>query len=347
MEQKFLTARRIQLTLLCVALAIGILAGWAIKGWRVRHGIGVTACATEPLRLGFKGLTNPLLACDVGGNQEFFEFIPLKNRLLDTINSKKVSGEVAAVSVYFRAYGRGKWLTIDSEELYAPASMLKVPIMIAYFKAAESEPKILEQTLLYNDPKDYNIGQQYPASERLTNGTRYRVDELIRRMIVYSDNNTLYPLVSNLGAEKIGEVYAELGLDTPPLPTPEKVNFLTVKNYAYFFRVLYNSTLLSRAMSERALNLLTETTFKEGLAATVPADVKVAHKFGELTLAQLNPAQRELHDCGIVYHPENPYLLCIMTKGAQFDTLAQTIQEIGKTVYEEVGHLPKLSPKEN
>ncbi len=332
--------RKTSLVLLCVMLAVGITTGWAIKSWRVRHGLGVTACQTKPLRFGQTGLINPLLVCDVGGNQEFPEFTPLKNHLLDTIDAKKAAGEATSVSVYFRAYGRGKWLLINGEELYAPASMLNVPIMIAYLKAAESEPKILEQVLLYNDPEDYNAGQQYPASERLKTGGLYRVDELIRRMIVYSDNNTLDLLSGNLGAETIFEVYTALGLNTPPFPTPEKIDFITVKDYAYFFRVLYNSTLLSRPMSERALNLLTETTFKEGLAATVPNDVKIAHKFGERTLDHLNPVQRELHDCGIIYTPENPYLLCVMTKGAEFDQLAKTIQEIGKTVYEDVSHLP-------
>jgi len=28
----------------------------------------------------------------------------------------------------------------------------------------------------------------------------------------------------------------------------------------------------------------------------------------------------QLHDCGIVYYPETPYLLCVMTKGWNFET---------------------------
>ncbi|OGL89160.1 hypothetical protein A3H75_00805 [Candidatus Uhrbacteria bacterium RIFCSPLOWO2_02_FULL_51_9] len=347
MEKQLVRMNKIPFLLLGLALLFGVIIGWTIKTWRVRHGIGATACYAESLRLGQKGLTNPLLVCDVGGNQEFPEFIQLKNHLLDTIDSKKASGAVSSVSVYFRAYGRGKWLLINDEELYAPASMLKVPIMMAYLKAAESEPKILEQVLLYDDSQDYNIAQRYPASERLKTGGLYRVDELIRRMIVYSDNNTLHLLDDGLSSEKIAEMYTALGLQTPPMPTAEQVNFLTVKDYAYFFRVLYNSTLLSRTMSERALSLLTETTFREGLAATVPDDIKMAHKFGERTLSLQPPIQRELHDCGIIYHPENPYLLCVMTKGEQFDQLAETIREIGKAVYEEVGRLPNIPSKEN
>lgn len=334
-------ARAIPLILIVATLVIGAVVGWNTKAWRVRHGLGVTACKTQPVRSGQKGLINPLLICDVGGDQEFPEFASLKNRLLDTINEKNAAGVVDTVSVYFRAYGHGKWLNINEKELYAPASMLKVPIMITYYKAAESEPNILKQLLLYRDPNNYNDGQNYPASEQLQTGQLYSVDDLIRRMIVYSDNNTLHALEGALSAEAIGEVYIELGLQTPPAPTPEQVNFITVKDYAYFFRALYNSTLLSRTMSERALQLLTETTFKEGIAATVPADVKVAHKFGERTLGHLNPVQRELHDCGIVYHPETPYLLCVMTKGAQFEPLAETIQEIGKAIYNEVERLPK------
>lgn len=74
---------------------------------------------------------------------------------------------------------------------------------------------------------------------------------------------------------------------------------------------------------------MSQTEFKEGLNRGLPAEITVAHKFGERDLGQ----QKELHDCGIVYYPNQPYLLCVMTKGADFDDLSETIGEISKLVY--------------
>lgn len=65
----------------------------------------------------------------------------------------------------------------------------------------------------------------------------------------------------------------------------------------------------------------------------MPASVKVAHKFGERLLED---STRQLHDCGIVYYPENPYLICIMTHGNVYENLEKTIQDISKMVYKEV-----------
>ena len=45
---------------------------------------------------------------------------------------------------------------------------------------------------------------------------------------------------------------------------------------------------------------------------------------------------RQLHDCGIIYYPNNTYLLCIMTRGKDFKQLESVIAGISKTVYEVV-----------
>jgi hypothetical protein len=76
---------------------------------------------------------------------------------------------------------------------------------------------------------------------------------------------------------------------------------------------------------------LAKSTFTEGIVAGLPQGMTVAHKFGE---AELPDGTLQLHDCGIVYKPNQPYLICVMTKGSNFDTLAGVISHISKTVYQ-------------
>jgi hypothetical protein len=47
-------------------------------------------------------------------------------------------------------------------------------------------------------------------------------------------------------------------------------------------------------------------------------------------------AVQQLHDCGIIYRANNPYVICIMTKGLDQSVLAQVIADISKIVYDYV-----------
>jgi poly(A) polymerase Pap1 len=85
-------------------------------------------------------------------------------------------------------------------------------------------------------------------------------------------------------------------------------------------------------MSNKALEVLSQTEFDECIHGSVPEGTKVAHKFGE----RKNGKEQQLHDCGIVYYPQNPYLLCVMTKGKNISELLPIIKHVSKEVYDEV-----------
>jgi len=84
------------------------------------------------------------------------------------------------------------------------------------------------------------------------------------------------------------------------------------------------------------LSLLTHTNFTSGLTAGIPKNIVVAHKFGEATDDDVSGSiiSRELHDCGIIYYPGKPYLLCVMTKGTDFSKLEGVISGISEIAYD-------------
>ncbi len=63
-------------------------------------------------------------------------------------------------------------------------------------------------------------------------------------------------------------------------------------------------------------------------------DFGVAHKFG--TRVADGPGGRQLHDCGIVYAPKTPYILCVMSRGNSSQNLSHFIAQVSKRVYEGV-----------
>lgn len=270
---------------------------------------------------------SPLLECEVSRVRDFIVYHPLENSLNEYIETVKNEQKATEVSVYIRDLNNGPWLGINEQAEFSPASLFKIPIMLAYFKLAEVEPGILSQKYTYDGKADLNVKQNIAVEKKLEIGKEYTVDELIYRMIVYSDNNARDILDKNLQPGFQNKVYEDFGFDIPGVTTI--YDFTSVRNYASFFRVLYNATYLSSDFSEKALETLSKTQFNGGLKAGIPKNVTVAHKFGE----RIDAGASQLHDCGIVYAGKTPYVLCVMTKGEKLSELTDVIKNISRIVY--------------
>ncbi len=286
---------------------------------------------SSELRLGSSSLTNPLLECDLGGatiGSRKEDFTP---ELIEFTERLKKDGGVSEIAVYYRDLNNGPVIGIDQNIPFAPASLLKIPLLIAYLSWSETLPSVLDEQVRFEGAVDVGYQQQFAPSMPLEAGVMYSIRTLLERMTIYSDNQALVILFERLPKAYQEELYTLLGVDTALITDP--VATLTVKQYSIFFRILFNASFLSRANSEYALGLLTKTTFVEGLRAGVPQDIVVAHKFGE---RKIENDLQQFHDCGIVYYPNHPFLLCIMTRGEEASSLIDAIRETTKFVYEKI-----------
>lgn len=233
------------------------------------------------------------------------------------------------MAVYFRDLNNGPWFGINEREEFIPASLLKLPTLMGMLRWAEAEPSILEKKISFTSVEDPKR-QYFTPSQEVQPNTEYTVLDLNQRMIRQSDNTAARILRGLMGNERYQDIFDVLGV---PSSTDQPTN-LRVKDYATFFRILYNASYLQPATSEFALQLLTETEFNQGLAAGVPRPTVVAHKFGESW--ESPTSDHQLHDCGIIYYPNHPYLLCVMTRGKDFDELAGVIADISRVAFQNV-----------
>ena len=182
------------------------------------------------------------------------------------------------------------------------------------------------------DPSDTHY---FPPSKNLTPDKEYSVHDLLEEMIIHSDNKSMWSLTKWIPVDLYKQVNRDLGITIPGIKTPE--DFLSVKDMATFFRILYNASYLDRDASEYALELLSRVDFNKWLRMWVPANITISHKFGErgYTDEKWNYI-RQLHDCGIVYYKKYPYLACIVTRGDNFDTNATVIATTSKIIFEEI-----------
>jgi beta-lactamase class A len=280
-----------------------------------------------PLPHTFTALTLP---CDLGDKVSKRYEYDIKGDVQDYIDDATTRNITKHVSVYYYNFSDKSWFGINEDEDFYPASLLKVPILIGVMKQTETDPNFLAKTIVYNGTNSQS-DQHYAPEVKLEKGKTYTVEELAQIAIKYSNNDAIFTLANLLGDDKMLTVYKDVGIQ---LPDNDNSNFISVRDYMKFFKILYNSYYLSRTDSEYVLKLLSETTFNDGLAAGVPEDVVVSHKFGE----KADPSKdlKQLHDCGIVYAPKQPYLLCVMTRGSDFDNLSEIIKNVSQIVYKDV-----------
>lgn len=310
------------------------LAAWGGSFWLGRY-YGMRAEADEAARgtqekhEGGYHFINPLLECQTPASYNNV-LDSLENEIRATIDSDYRQGKVSHVSVYFRDLNNGPWIGINEGEKFSPASLMKVPILISYLKAAETDPGLLQSKLTVTVLEGDVLPQNIKPEEVVASGQSYTVEDLLNRMIKFSDNLAANTLLQNSQLVELEKTYRQLGI---VIPNGSAENFLSVRDYAAFFRVLYNASYLNREMSERALYMLSQSTFRDGIVAGVPSYVNVAHKFGERRLED----SVQLHDCGIVYRSNHPYLLCVMTRGDNFAKMKQVIKDISTVTFNGFG----------
>ncbi|MHC1707686.1 MAG: serine hydrolase [Bacteroidales bacterium] len=263
-------------------------------------------------------------------NEESDQLSELKNQISLLIDKEKQAGRILSASVYFRKMIDGRWLGINTEEKYRPGSINKIPLMIYFLKLSESTPGLLEKKLLYDKYMPTLKNETYQSST-MQMGSTYTIRDLLKRMIVESDNNATNLLLLHMDKPELYQkIFSELKM---PVPQPGSYDFtLTASDCSKFLRILYSSTFLSDKNSEFALDLLSKSSFKQGLVKSLPSNLTIAHKFGESGIIEMP----EFSETGIIYNGDLTYLLTVMTKGTNSKLQADAISEISKLVYEKV-----------
>lgn len=270
------------------------------------------------------GLTKPLLFADL--NCESAELSALKEKLNAQIEQLKGVGDVKRASVYYKELNTLRWIQAGDGGEYYPASMLKIAVLLNVLKSSEHKPGFLDQQLQLTSVIGFGVMET--PSKYLEKGKFYSVRELLEAMIVRSDNDATRLLFSVMDETEYAAMYSKLSI---PQPDPNDFFYqMSAINLAKFYRILYNVSYLNEENSEYALNLLTKTEFKGGIAAGIPSDVKVAHKFGEHFT---EGKAKQFHDSGIVYLGGSAYVVVIMTEGDELPKLEKVVRSLSEICF--------------
>ena len=276
-------------------------------------------------RMKEKKFTSKLLFVETNIESDHLNDLKASVELL--IDKQKSQGMISSASVYLRRFGNTQWMSVNPDEAFYTASLIKVAVLITILKMSEDNPGWLDKLYPYRR-EDSRIASQTFADKTIIPGEDYKIRELLFYMIVYSDNNASSILHRLMDKTMCIKLFSDIGIDG--FNPDDQYRKLKASDAGKLFRLLYNSSYLSDVNSEYALSLLAQSTFKDGLVKELPPGVTVAHKFGEGG-TQL---ENQLCEAGIVYAVDAPYLIVVMTRGKQLAELSQSISGISKDVYD-------------
>ena len=271
---------------------------------------------------------HPLLYAEPKCESE--ELADCKNQITQIIENNKSIGNIISASVYVREFTQAQWISINPSELYSPGSLLKVPELMALYKMNEMQPGFLDKVVEYKDANKTKSDRiiNFEANHHIELGKKYTVRELIKFMIVFSDNDATMLLNALIDKSVFSKIFTDIGLKEPDYKSSDyKMN---VADYSIFLKELYNGSYLSFKNSEECLSLLSKTEFKEGIISGLAANCVVCHKFGEGGPA----SEPNFSEAAIVYCGRTPYIISIMTKGKDIKSLPAVSAEISRKVYQ-------------
>lgn len=261
-------------------------------------------------------------------NDILINFMPLRQSLKEYIGKQK-----ANISLYFEYLPSGSSIGINDTQEIQMASLLKVPIVMSIYGKIEKKEISKDRILIMTEG---DVDQKYGTFWKEGVGAKISVEEAIKKTLIDSDNTTQRMLYRLLTPEDELKLHNELDARMETVGT-QTVPYISAKSYSSFLRSLYLSSFLSLDSSQEILSIMTRSVFDEGLESGVDDGIPVAHKTGNIEITGKDMIE---NDCGIIYVPKRPYILCVfVTEGTQEEALAH-IRFISKMIF---GYVRKIN----
>ncbi len=264
-------------------------------------------------------LDNKILNSDQ--KDSLIRFVNLRKQLHQFVDQFK-----GTYAVFFEYLPTGVTIGINEKNVFPPASLVKVPLAMAFYNGVEdrgiNENKIIT---IQNKDLDNKFGTLWEKGP----GYKISLKDVVKIMLQESDNTAYNIMANNIEDRDFADIYN--GLD---LEYDEKGKFIiTAKGYSSILASLYFSAILNYAHSNMLLDYLAHTNFNDQLVAGIPKNIKVSHKIGA------NDALGIYQDCGIVYLPKRPYILCMISSSSH-EEATQRMVNTSKMVYDYISSVP-------
>jgi beta-lactamase class A len=256
----------------------------------------------------------------------------------------RVAKSGADVGIAFETLdGRLTWSS-RGDDVFHAASTMKIPVMIELFhQVREGKVKLSDPLPVKNEFHSLVDGSVFtlkPADDSETDlykavGQTRTLDQLCDLMVTVSSNFATNLLIQKFGIDNVRATVTSLhanGMDIKRGVEDQKAfdkglnNTTTAHGLATLLVAIANGKAVDADSSAKMVEILERQKFNEGIPAGVPANIRVAHKTGEITKIH--------HDAGIVY-AERPFVIVVLVRGIEdFKQSSALIAGITRDLYQ-------------
>jgi len=219
---------------------------------------------------------------------------------------------------------------LNSAQVFGAASVYKLAVMYAAYDAIEKgklkKNDVLSSTQTSLDQKISGMQDLSSPPPTQTGNISYTVDRALNLMITISDNYSALLLAEKLGWSNMDKLMEQQGFVEINLVGANSPN-ITARSIAALLEKIYKKEAVDEQSSQEMINLLLGQKVNDRIPKYLPADIKVAHKTGELETIR--------NDAGIVFGKKGDYIFVFLTDTPQPLDAAETIATLSKQIFEE------------
>lgn len=244
-----------------------------------------------------------------------------------------------SAGVYLLDMDNGNYLDLNGDKVFPTASVIKLPILIAFFQDVDAGKIKLNETLTMS--RDVVVGGSGEMQD-LPIGSKFSALETATKMITISDNTATNMIIKRMGGIAVlNQRFRSWGLQKTVirnwLPDLKGTNTTTAKELTRLMVLLEQKKLLSPNSQTQAMGILRQVRNRTLLPAGLGRGATIAHKTGDIGFL--------LGDAGIVEMPSGKrYLVTALVTSPYNDLAARDfIQDISRTAYSYLSQLNQVT----
>ena len=315
------------LRLLILGVGIGAIAGTLLSVLDPTKRITAEGSQTETVQETQQEQTSGAALVQLPALKLSQEIIPLKTVVQQLVakNANLVPG------IFFIDLDTGGYLDLNGSSSFAAASMIKFPILVAFFQDVDAGKIRLDEKLTL---KQELIGGGSGDMQYKTPGTKFTALETATKMITISDNTATNMLIARLGGTTaLNQRFQSWGLTATQihnqLPDLSGTNTSSPRDLAQLMALVNQGDLMSLRSRDRLLDIMRGTVTNTLLPRGLGEGATIAHKTGDIGSL--------VGDVGLVDMPSGKrYIAVAMIKRPHNDSRAQElIRQISRAAYQQ------------
>ena len=248
------------------------------------------------------------------------------------------------VGVSIKHLGNKESFQFQGDRPLATASMIKLAVMVEAYRQADAGNIDLSDQIVY-EQSDKTPGSGI-LSKHFSFGTRLSLRDLIRLMIVYSDNSATNMVLDQVGIEATNRTMEQLGLKNTRVHSrvfdrSSSVDLAMSRKYGFgrstanetvrLLEGLYRGKVAERSSCKQMLKHMIACKDSVKIRRFLPTGTKLAQKGGSVTGVRCS--------AGIIFTPGGAVAVCVMTNDNEderwiVDNSASLLcAEVARTVY--------------